>query len=145
MHRLLFGRHLQKDDQRLLDGVVSRLSKPGLNTCVELERLGPNPIDDLVADICDAKALAAAIVLIVGAAYEALPFEFQCSTACMSGIQACKPRKFSKMAIAKSRKIQERAPLLNAQSFLLESCAPEHCAQSPNGAVHVDIDERAEI
>ncbi|MDE0695711.1 MAG: hypothetical protein OXH76_07750 [Boseongicola sp.] len=63
----------------------------------------------------------------------------------MSGIQACKPRKFSKMAIAKSRKIQERAPLLNAQSFLLESCAPEHCAQSPNGAVHVDIDERAEV
>ena len=145
MHRPLFGKHLQKDGQRLLDGVVSRLSKPRLNAGVKLERLRPNPIDDLVAGIRDVKALAPAIVLIVRAAYEVLSFEFQCGTACVSGIEACQSRKLSKMAIAKSRKIQKSAPFLNAQSLFMEGFGPKHCAQSPNGAVHIDVDERAEV
>lgn len=142
---LLLGRHLQKNDQCLLDRVVSRLSEPGLNARVEIERLRPNPINDLMADSCDAKALASSVVLIVRTVNEALLFEFQCSSTCVGGIQAGKSRELSKMTIAKSREIQQSAPFLNAQSFLVESFGPKHCAQSPNGAVHVDIDERAEV
>ena len=144
LHRLLFG-HLQEDDQRVLDSVVSRLSKPSLNACVELERLCPNPINGRVADLRDAKALAPAIAPVVGTANEALPLELQCSAAGVRGIEARKSRKLSKMTIAKSRKIHKSAPFLDGQPFLLESIGPKHCAQSPYGAVHVDIDERAEV
>ena len=145
MHRLIFGGQLQKDDQRLLDGVVSRLAKPRPNARIEPERLRPNPIHDLVTDLCDAKALAPTVALIVRAANEALSFEFQCGPARVRGIEAGESRKLSKMTIAKSREIQERAPLLNAQSLLMEGFGPKHCAQSPHGAIHIDIDERAEL
>ena len=143
--RLFFDRHLQKDGQRILDSVVSSLSKPRLNTCLEIERFSPNPINDFMADLRDAKAFAPTIVLIVGTANEALPFEFHCGTTCVCGIEAGKSCKLSKMTIAKSSEIQKSAPLLNAQSFLLKSIGSKHRAQSPNGAVHIDVDERIEV
>ena len=49
------------------------------------------------------------------------------------------------MTVTKSREIQQSAPLLNAQPFLLKNIGPKHRAQSPNDAIHVDIDERAEV
>ena len=98
-----------------------------------------------MAGLRDAKALAPAIVLIVGTANKALLFEFHCRTTRVSGIEAGESRKLSKMTVAKSREIQQGAPLLNAQPFLLESIRPKHRTQSPNGAVHVDVDERVEV